>query len=208
MPLFPLFINIKHKKVLVVGAGEVAARKIEKLLPFEANLKVVASRISLEVFDWSADPQNKIDLHNRAYQQEDLDDMDFAIIAADDIELQKNIYELCLEKKIPINCVDSPDYCTFIFPALIVNGDVTIAINTSGRAPGLSRFLRQKIEGFLPRDLNEITDKLSKFRDEQKTKGLSFKERALQFELMVKSLLDNKFFPEEVQQEQTKKDQD
>jgi precorrin-2 dehydrogenase/sirohydrochlorin ferrochelatase len=208
MPLFPLFINIKHKKVLVVGAGQVAARKIEKLLPFEAHLKVVAKNITTEVEQWSKVSSNNIELHCRGYEESDLDQIDFAIIAADDIELQKKIYALCFERKIPINCVDSPEYCSFIFPALIVDGDVTIAINTAGKAPGLSRFLRQKIENYLPNDLNEIVNILSAFRKEQKEKGLSFTERAVQFESMAKSLLDNKFFPEGSPRDKTKKDQD
>jgi precorrin-2 dehydrogenase/sirohydrochlorin ferrochelatase len=208
MPLFPLFINIKHKKVLVVGAGNVAARKIEKLFPFGPHIKVVAVKISFEVNEWSKIESNKIELHERPFDEEDLEGIDFAIIAADDIELQKEIYEICVHRKIPINSVDSPDYCNFIFPALVVDGDVTIAINTAGKAPGLSRFLRQKIENFLPRNLNEIVYKLSEFRKTQKAQGLSFKERAAQFEAMVKTLLDNKFYPGEFPQVETKKDQD
>jgi precorrin-2 dehydrogenase/sirohydrochlorin ferrochelatase len=206
MPLFPLFINIKHKKVLVVGAGQVAARKIEKLLPFEPILKVVATKVSKTVAELSRVDSHQIELHRRAYRSEDLEGVDFAIIAADDIELQKNIHVICIERKIPINCVDSPEFCTFIFPALVVDGDVTIAINTAGRAPGLSRFLRQKIAEFLPANLNEVVNKLSQFRKQQKTQGISFKERALQSEKMAKSLLDNKFFRGEPLPDKTKKD--
>lgn len=214
MPLFPLFINIKAKKVLVVGAGEVAARKIEKLLMFEPTIKVVAKQVGDEVAEWSKDSKNKIELHQRAYEDQDLEGIDFAIIAADDIELQKKLFTICTDKKIPINCVDSPDYCDFIFPALVVDGDVTIAINTGGKAPGLSRFLRQQIENFLPSDLNEIANRLAQFRQEQKSKGLSFKERAVQLEAMAKSLLNHKFFPnsatqsQSLQSEKTTKDQD
>jgi precorrin-2 dehydrogenase/sirohydrochlorin ferrochelatase len=163
MALFPMFVDIKDKNVLIVGAGEVALRKIEKLIPFEPKITVVAKEIIREEIRELA-KEHSINLVERAFLFTDIDGKEIVIVAVDDIDLQREIYNYCVRRKIPVNSVDSPDYCTFIFPAYVKRGDIVVGITTSGKAPGLSGKLRKLIENSLPEDLEQLLNQLSEIR--------------------------------------------
>lgn len=195
-----MFTNLSNKTILVVGAGNVGARKIEKLLPFKPQLQIIARKASEEVVNWATNPDNFIKLEIRDFQMSDLIDKDIVIIATDDLQMQKDAFNYCLQNRIPVNCVDVPEYCSFIFPALILRGDAVIGISTGGKAPGLSRQLRSLLEQILPEQLNEIVDQISHFRTSQKQTFSNFSDRAEKVETLAKDLL-NKYFPS-----QTKKD--
>ena len=174
MALFPLFINIENKEVLVVGAGEVALRKIEKLLPFQPKITVVAKEIKRDEIKELAE-EGKINLIKRGFLFTDIDRKELVIVAVDDINLQREIYNYCVRKKIPVNSVDSPDYCTFIFPAYVKKDNIVIGITTSGKAPALSGKLREIVEDCLPdnienilKELEEIKKKYPKGKERQK----------------------------------------
>jgi precorrin-2 dehydrogenase/sirohydrochlorin ferrochelatase len=164
MALFPMFVDIEGKNILIVGAGEVALRKIEKLIPFKPKLTVVAKEIVREEIKKLAE-ENNIHLIERNFLFTDIDGKEIVIVAVDDINLQREIYNYCVRRKIPVNSVDSPNYCTFIFPAYVKRGDIVVGITTSGNAPGLSGRLRKLIENYLPEDLENILDELIKIRE-------------------------------------------
>ncbi|WP_456401096.1 precorrin-2 dehydrogenase/sirohydrochlorin ferrochelatase family protein [Persephonella sp.] len=165
MALFPLFINLAEKKILIVGAGNVALRKIEKLIPFTKNIKVVAKETLKEVEELCK--REKIELIKKEFSLEDLNGIDIAIVAVDNIELQKMIFNFCRSKGILVNSVDSPDYCDFIFPAYVKRGDIVIGITTSGKAPGLSGKLREIIEKNLPPNIENLLEELSEIRKKE-----------------------------------------
>ncbi len=178
MALFPLFINIEGKNVLIVGAGEVALRKIEKLLPFKPKITVVAKEIKRDEIKKLAE-EGKINLINRGFLFTDIDRKELVIVAVDDINLQREIYNYCVRKKIPVNSVDSPDYCTFIFPAYVKKDDIVIGITTSGNLPGLSAKLRKHIEKNIPENLEDIFQKIKNVREEL-PKGKDRQKKILQ----------------------------
>lgn len=169
MAYFPVFISLEYKNVLIVGAGKVAERKVEKLLPFNPNITVVAKDIKSD-FIKKLSKKNKIKLINRAFLFTDLDGKDLVIVAVDDINLQREIYNYCYRRKIPVNSVDSPQYCTFLFPAYIKEKDIVIGISTSGYAPALAKKLKEKIKECLPENLGEVFEKLKNIR-KNKDKG-------------------------------------
>jgi len=174
MAYFPLFINLKNKNVLIIGGGSVAYRKIKKILPFEANIHVIAKEIKeKEIFNL----KNKIYIEIREFRLEDLENKDIVINATNDINLQKLVYEECIKRKIPVNSVDSPDYCSFLFPAYIKEKDVIIGISTSGKAPILSRKLKTILKNCLPKNISDIVDKVFLLR--KKYKGKEEKNRIL-----------------------------
>lgn len=164
MPLFPIFVEIEGKNVLVVGGGTVAQRKIEKLIPFKPKIEVVAKSINEDIKRLTKDYKDII-LNERTFDFSDLENRDVVIVAVDDLALQKEIYEECVKRKIPVNSVDSPDYCSFIFPALVVKGDLVIGISTSGTVPGLSAKVRKHIEKCLPENMEEILKELKYIRE-------------------------------------------
>ncbi len=183
MALFPIFIDIQGKNILIVGAGEVALRKIEKLLPFNPKITVVAKEIVREEIKHLS-KENKIKIVERPFLFTDIDGKEIVIVAVDDIDLQREIYNYCVRRKIPVNSVDSPDYCTFIFPAYVKKGDIVIGITTSGKAPGLSGKLRKLIESYLPDDLEKILEELIEIRNKL-PKGEKRQE-------IIKKLVDEK----------------
>ncbi|WP_297887849.1 bifunctional precorrin-2 dehydrogenase/sirohydrochlorin ferrochelatase [Sulfurihydrogenibium sp.] len=180
MAFFPMFFDIEGKEVLVVGGGDIAFRKVEKLLPFNPKITLVAEKIKNNAIKILFQEQ-KIKIIERKFLFSDIDGKDIVIVAVDDVNLQRDIYMYCNEKKIFVNSVDSPDYCNFIFPAYIKKGDIVIGITTSGKAPSLSGKLREIIEKSLPSNIENILDELDKIRKSH-PKG---KERQ---EILIKKL--------------------
>lgn len=162
MPYFPLFMNLKGKRVVVVGGGKVAGRKVEKLLPFEPRIRVIAPKITHYIQNLAK--EGKIELLKRRVRLKDLRDAFMVIVAVDDLRLQKKIYGFCVKMGIHCNSVDSPDFCTFLFPALVVRGELIIGISTSGKAPVLSAGIREFIENRLPEGVEELLLELENLR--------------------------------------------
>ncbi len=161
-PYFPMFVSLREEEVLVIGGGEVATRKVEKLEPFGVRISVVAPKISERIFQ---SPSVK-ECFRRNFEMQDLEGKAVVIVAAPDREgLHETIYRECVRRKIPCNSVDHPKFCTFLFPALVVRGDVTVGVSTSGRAPALSAKLRKEIEKNLPHDLDERVESISQIRE-------------------------------------------
>jgi precorrin-2 dehydrogenase/sirohydrochlorin ferrochelatase len=154
MALFPMFVDLEDQNCLVIGGGEVALRKIEQLVKFFPRLTVIAPFIHDEIRTLAN--SYSIDIVERTYELNDLEGCFLVIGALDDIDEQKKIYETCMEAKIPVNCVDSPAMCSFIFPALIVEGDLCVGINTAGRAPAVSSALRQYLSKLIPPKIGEL----------------------------------------------------
>ncbi len=163
MAYFPLFVDIKNRNILVVGGGKVALRKIEKLLPFNPKITVIAKKVKEDKIRQLA-LTGKINLYERQFSQEDLENQDVVIVAVDDLNLQREIYNLCIKSNIPVNSVDSIQYCSFIFPAYVKKGDIVIGISTSGKAPALSAALKDIIEDALPENIEQIKEVLEEIR--------------------------------------------
>lgn len=165
MALFPMFVDLKDQDVLVIGAGEVALRKIEQLVKFSSVITVIAPVVHPEIrLLVSGYP---ITLMEREYTLRDCQNRFFVIGALDDYAEQEKIYQTCMRAKIPVNCVDSPTLCSFIFPALIVEGDLCVGINTAGRAPAVSSALRQYLSKLIPQRIGELIDEVHAIRQSE-----------------------------------------
>ena len=165
MALFPMFVDLKDQDIVVIGAGEVALRKIEQLIKFSPKLTVIAPHVHEEIQMLSKTyPMIFIE---RNYNPNDLENRFLVIAALDDMEEQKKIYETCIAAKIPVNCVDSPTLCSFIFPALIVQGDLCVGINTAGRAPAVSSALRKYLTAAIPNGIHDLIDKVHLIRQNE-----------------------------------------
>lgn len=165
MDHFPLFLNMKHKSCVVIGGGDIAFRKVSALLRAGAKVKVVALKFCDELK--SIENDNLL-LITEAYQKSHLTDQVFVIAATDIRPVNEVIHADALELKIPVNVVDNPDLCTFIFPALIERGPMTIAISSGGNAPVLARLLRAKIESVIPFEYGTLAKLAQKYRDKVK----------------------------------------
>jgi precorrin-2 dehydrogenase/sirohydrochlorin ferrochelatase len=141
---YPVFLDIQNKKCVVVGGGEVAARKAERLLDCGAKVLVISPKLSP---DLAGLKEKNVISHIAAEYQGDLIDGAALIIGATDDE--KTNARISLDagsKGIPVNIVDDPQKCDFILPALVQSGDLAIAIGTGGKSPALARHLREELE--------------------------------------------------------------
>lgn len=136
---------------MIVGGRTVACRKAEKLLPYGPRLTVVAPDIRPEL---EAIPG--LTLLHRDFRPEDLDGMAFVIAATSDRTVNHQVAELCRTRNIPVNTVDTPDDCTFLFPALIQRGTLSVGISTSGSSPTAAVWLKEQTAALLPEHLEEI----------------------------------------------------
>lgn len=165
MGYFPFFMDIAGKKGVIVGGGKVAARKVEKLIPFGPVLTVVASRIEECVRrQGKGNMLSSLFFMERGFRTEDVDGADFVIAATDDERLNGQISDLCKARKIPVNVVDDKKKCTFFFPALIREGSLTVGISTDGKSPVAAAWMRQEISGMLPENLGDVVDLMGQIR--------------------------------------------
>ena len=173
MGYFPFFIDIKNQKGLLVGGGKVAVHKVEKLLPFEPILTVIAPKIDERLLE-----NQKLSCFQREFQDEDIEGAAFVIAASNQEELNKHISELCHQKGILVNVVDDKERCGFLFPALVREGALTVGISTEGASPQVAANIRSEIAAGVPNRIEEILDYLAQLRILAKAKIQSSEIRA------------------------------
>lgn len=142
--LFPIFLKLDGKQVLVVGAGKIGEAKIAGLLEAGAHIRVVAFEASDAVRQWAR--AGKIELKLRAYSSGDLDGVFVLVAATSSRHLNEQIYREAQNRHVLCNVVDVPDLCDFYYPAIVRRGDLQIAISTAGQSPSLSQKIRQQLE--------------------------------------------------------------
>lgn len=177
MPWFPMFVQLKGAEALLVGGGTVALRKAEKLLPYGPHIKVVAPDIIPEL---AALPG--LTLCRRPFAESDLQGTPALVIAAtDEPALNRNIAALCREKRIPVNVVDDPEACGFLFPALVRRGRLSVGISTGGASPTAAVWLKERIESILPPHFGTALDRLEALRPALKAQIPEERDRAARF---------------------------
>ena len=168
MDYFPVFLDLKQRRCLLVGGGDVATRKGRLLAKAGAILRVVAPQISPELRDLVQQCQGEI--HLREYQASDVDDCVLAIAATDIDSLNQTISEDAKAKNIPVNVVDSPALCTYITPAIIDRSPLVIAISSGGESPVLARLIRAKLETLIPNSYGVLAQFASRWRERIKNR--------------------------------------
>ena len=142
--LFPMFVKLDGRRVLVVGAGRVGEPKIRGLLPTGARIRVVAQEANEAVRGWANN--SEIVLEERGFVLSDLDNVVLVVVATSSRDLNELVFGETQSRRIPCNVVDVPEQCDFYYPAVVQRGDLQIAISTSGQSPSLAQKLRQQLE--------------------------------------------------------------
>jgi len=163
MAKYPIFLELKHRRAVVIGAGAVALRKARSLLNTGARLVVVAEHIDNLLRAFSRD--TSIRLIRSAYSRDYLAGATLAIAATKNPQLNKQIYEDCQQLQVLCNVVDQPELCNFFVPAVVHRGNLQIAISTEGTCPAYACHLRKKIE-------RTFTEKHRRFLAELETSRL------------------------------------
>lgn len=182
MKYFPVFIDAQHTHCLIVGAGEVAARKLELILKTPATITVVAPWVSDTVAKLAE--HDNVTLHRREFIDKDLVSKNMIFVATDNSHINQYIHDLAHSKGILVNVVDNTPLCKFITPSIVDRSPIIIAMSSGGVAPVLLRYIRQKLESVLPHKISLLGDFSEKFRDTVKN--------------ALSSVTDRRYFWEEV----------
>src|SRR2546427_7328731 len=137
--LFPLFLKLKGRKCLVVGAGEIAESKIASLLDAKAGVQVVAPRATAKIQGWTR--KGQIRWRKREFQDADLANCFLVVAATSSSKLHKRILRLAKRLGVLCNVVDVPELCDFYYPAVVRRGSLQVAISTGGESPALAHAL-------------------------------------------------------------------
>ena len=166
MQYLPVCLQVRNSPVVLVGGGTIATRKARLLLRAGANLNVVAPEITDELQqllvehggNWQQSLYCETDLHGRM----------LVVAATPDRRVNEQIHADATALNLPVNVVDSPELCTFIFPSIVDRDPLLIAISSSGRSPVLARQLRRKIEALVPAGYGRLASFAGRFRDRVK----------------------------------------
>jgi precorrin-2 dehydrogenase / sirohydrochlorin ferrochelatase len=144
MKLFPLFLKLKARQCLVVGAGSVAESKIASLMEAGAKVRVIAPEATPRVRSWAR--ARKIDWRQRRFRLTDLREVFLVVAASSSRRLHEQVFKEARRFGVLCNVVDVPELCDFYYPAVVRRGDLQIAVSTSGQSPALAQRLRQELE--------------------------------------------------------------
>lgn len=184
MPYFPFFVDLSEKSGLIVGGGTVALRKAEKLLPYGAQLTVAAPVICDALRELPG-----LILLERPFSPELLEGKFFVIAATDDGKENRRIASLCAARGILVNAVDDRDACSFLFPALVQRGGLSIGISTGGASPTAAKELKRGIEALLPDKFEKLLAFLDATRPKVKAALAREEDRAAFFSLLYAAVM-------------------
>lgn len=175
MRFFPVFLNLKGRRCLVAGGGEVAANKLQRLLEAEAEATVVAPEATVEIA--ALEEQGRIRRRAREFIPEDLAGCALVIAATDDEQTNRRVAEAATARNIPVNVVDNPQLCSFIMPSVVDRPPVQVAVSTGGAAPVLARLLRARLETLIPAAYGRLATLMRDFRGRVKARIPQSRER-------------------------------
>lgn len=168
--MFPAFLRLTGRQVLLVGGGKVAAGKLEGLLAAGAAVRVVAPEIRTEM------ERPGVRLDRRAFEPPDLEDV-WWVIAAAPPAVNREVLAAAEARRVFVNAVDDPPNATAYAGGVVRRGDVAIAISTGGRAPALAGLLREALDAWLPQDLEAWLAASDEARREWRANGVPMEDR-------------------------------
>lgn len=165
-PLYPIFLKLDNKKVLIIGGGLIALQKLQGLLASEAKLTIISPKIIDEIRECRGEFPNirKIDFLERDYAYGDEVGAFIVIAATDNPEINNMIVTRCRDQMILANSVDQPDYCDFYVPSIINSGSIKVAISTNGKAPSVARKLREDLSMLIEQRYKDVVEIVNEFR--------------------------------------------
>jgi len=188
----PLFFKLTNQKVLLVGGGNIALRKAKLLCRAGAHVTVISHKVCDDLQDLLDENQGTAIVGE--YHAALLDDKMLVIAATDDNPLNERVHFDAVEKNIPVNVVDSPKLCTFVFPAIVDRSPVVIGISSGGSAPVLARLLRARLETWIPKSYGKLASIANHFRDQVKQTFSTVNHRRVFWENVLQGQIAEKVF--------------
>jgi uroporphyrin-III C-methyltransferase/precorrin-2 dehydrogenase/sirohydrochlorin ferrochelatase len=183
MNFLPVFMNIRERRCLVVGGGEVATRKTALLRDAGAHVHIVSPQLDPQLQAWVA--EGVVTHREGSFVESDVDDSALIIAATDNHEVNLAVHAAATAHNIPVNVVDNPKLCNFIVPSIIDRSPVVAAISTGGASPVLARLLRSRLETFIPSAYGRLARMTADFRDRVKNTFSEPADRRLFWERML-----------------------
>ena len=165
-PYYPIFLDIESRNVVIIGGGNVCARKAETMMNYGARVSIVSPDFTDEIERWARD--GALQIRRKRYEQSDLEGANIVIASTDDQSVNEQIAADCRRRRIPVNVVDVTPLCEFIVPAIIDKGSVTLAVSTGGKSPALARTLKEDLQRLIGPEYAEVNDVLGTLRDSAK----------------------------------------
>jgi precorrin-2 dehydrogenase/sirohydrochlorin ferrochelatase len=163
---YPVYLDLSGVPVLVVGAGRIAARKVEGLAAAGALVCVVAARVSS-----SLDRALVAELRERPFEPDDVSGVRLVVTATGDRSVDAAVAAAATAAGIWVNAADQPDDCSFILPAIARNGPLTVAVSTGGASPALARRLRDRAGALLTDEVVALAAELAAERTRIRAAG-------------------------------------
>lgn len=168
MKFLPVFMDVVNQPCLVVGGGEVAARKVALLREAGARVSVVAPILSESLAALAG--SQSIEHLSREFRPDDVNGRQLVVAATDDEKVNRDVSAACKALRIPVNVVDRPDLCSFIVPSIIDRSPLVVAVSTGGASPVLARLIRAKLETVIPASFGRLAGLVGAFRDKVKAR--------------------------------------
>lgn len=183
--LFPIFLKLEQLRLLIVGAGPVAAEKLTGVLNNSPDtaIKLVAKEISQPVSDLIAGKEN-IHLSIRTFEVTDLNDVDIVILAINDKGTSAKIRQEAHKKGLLVNVADTPDLCDFYLGSIVQKGNLKLAISTNGQSPTAAKRIKEMLQEALPDELDGMIETLHIIRNQLKG---NFEEKVRRMNEITKS---------------------
>ncbi|MCU0581605.1 MAG: bifunctional precorrin-2 dehydrogenase/sirohydrochlorin ferrochelatase [Syntrophales bacterium] len=185
MKYYPVFLDISDKPCAVVGGGEVACRKVQRLLQCGARVTVIADALTPELEALKA--RGEIAHINDQYAAQHIASAFIAIGATDNRHVNEQIFRDARAGHILVNIVDEPERCDFILPSIVERGDLAVAISTGGKSPALAKHLRRELEATFGKEYETYLDIMGQIREVVLAKDRSPVENKKIFESLVQS---------------------
>ncbi len=171
MGYYPILLEMKERRCVVVGGGLVAERKAAALVEAGARVTVIAPTMTPNLVEWSQ--QRRIHTITRPYQMGDLAQYEIVFIATDDRQVNAAVYEEGKSRGVWVNAADDPSCCDFILPSVLRRGALTVAVSTGGESPALARAVREELENYFGTDYEVFATLAAEARTELRARGIA-----------------------------------
>jgi uroporphyrin-III C-methyltransferase/precorrin-2 dehydrogenase/sirohydrochlorin ferrochelatase len=175
MEFLPIFINIRNRDCLIIGGGEIAARKAGMLLRAQGKVTVIAPELGHEV--QAMLEQGDISYQQKSFTPEDVGHYALVIACTDDALVNQQVHAAAMAKNIPVNVVDNPQLCSFIVPSIIDRSPIVAAVSSGGVSPVLARIIRARLETLIPTAYGRLAEISAEYRDKVKAKFKNINDR-------------------------------
>jgi siroheme synthase-like protein len=168
---YPVNLLVDGRRCLVVGAGRIAARKVEALLDAGAEVHVVAPELGDEIAAWR--DEGRLSADQRPFEATDVDGAWLVTAATSKPEVNRAAFEAAEARRIWVNAADDPEHCSFTLMSVVRQGDLVVTIGTGGRSPALATYLKDHVSQEMGPEWAELLELLSEAREELRSGGRS-----------------------------------